>query len=163
VKVSGGSDGKPSLISIENPMKDVPPNDSEPVVLVAEDDANDFLLLSLAFKQNKKACRLVRACNGAEALEYIKGEGQFPNREKYPFPKLMLLDLKMPVVSGFEVLASLKQLKVPALPVVVLSGSPLEEDKKRAHELGAKDYLVKPMEFSEAVNMAKAVHERWLA
>jgi two-component system response regulator len=135
---------------------------TKPVVLVAEDDGNDFELLELAFLKNRLWSRLVRAHDGAEALDYLKGEGQFPNREEYPFPKLMLLDLKMPRMGGFEVLASLRSLKVPELPVVVLSGSVLEEDKRRARELGASDYFVKPTDFNEVVKMAKAVHERWL-
>jgi CheY-like chemotaxis protein len=136
---------------------------TQAVVLVAEDDTNDFLLLELAFRENGMRCKLVRAHDGQEALEYVKGEGRFPDRKEYPFPTLMLLDLKMPRMNGFEVLAALRTLKLPKLAVVVLSGSTLEEDMQRARELGARDYLVKPGDFHEAVALAKAVHERWLA
>jgi CheY-like chemotaxis protein len=139
------------------------PGRAEPVVLVAEDETNDFVLLELAFRQNRTGSRLVRAHNGEEALEYVKGEGRFPNREEHPFPRLMLLDLKMPRMNGFEVLQHLTGLKIPELPVVVLSASPLEADIKRARELGAKDYLVKPTEFNAAVKLARSVHDRWLS
>jgi len=135
---------------------------NESVVLVAEDSANDFILLQLAFKKAGLTHKLFRAHDGEEALKFIKGEGNFADRSAFPFPELMLLDLKMPRVNGFDVLTRLQEEPPVNLKVVVLSSSFLEDDKKRACELGATDYLVKADDFDGAMAVARTVHERWL-
>ena len=136
---------------------------SEPVVLVAEDDPNDFMLLQIAFERLKLRPQLFRAIDGDQALRFLKGEPPFSDRGLFPFPDLVLLDLKMPGCGGFEVLARLQAERIPGVRVVVLSGSFLEMDMQRARELGAEDYLVKAQDFQGMVELVRKLHQKWLA
>lgn len=133
-------------------------------VLVAEDDPNDVFLLRRAFQKAGVFNAVVVAHNGQEAIDYLSGGGAFQNRGDHPFPALMLLDLKMPLVDGFDVLAWLrKHPPTNQLPVVVLSSSNQEKDIERAQQMGASDYCVKPQQFEELVEIVKGVRDRWLA
>jgi CheY-like chemotaxis protein len=133
-------------------------------VLVAEDDPNDVFLLRRAFQKAGVFNAVVVAHNGQEAIDYLSGGGAFQNRSDHPFPALMLLDLKMPLVDGFDVLAWLrKHPPTHQLPVVVLSSSNQEKDIERAQQMGASDYCVKPQQFEELVEIVKGVRDRWLA
>ena len=136
---------------------------NEPAVLVIEDDANDFFLLQLAFEKLSLPHKLVRVIDGEQGLRYLKGEGAFADRAVFPFPALVLLDIKMPRCDGFEVLERLKEDKTWMVPVVVLSGSALPEDKKRARKLGATDYLVKEQTFDGAMGIVKSIQKKWLS
>ena len=136
---------------------------NEPAVLVIEDDANDFFLLQLAFEKLSLPHKLVRVIDGEQGLRYLKGEGAFADRAVFPFPALVLLDIKMPRCDGFEVLERLKEDKTWTVPVVVLSGSALPEDKKRARKLGATDYLVKEQTFDGAMGIVKSIQKKWLS
>src|SRR5260221_8463173 len=119
-------------------------------VLVAEDDPNDVFLLRRAFQKAGVDQRLVDVHNGQEAIDYLSGEGPFADRNEHPFPSLMCLDLKMPMLDGFGVLAWLnKQALEEKLPVVVLTSSNQERDIEQARQLGANDYRVKPQQFDE--------------
>jgi CheY-like chemotaxis protein len=112
-------------------------------ILVADDSFEDVLFLSLAFRKAKINHSLTRVANGREAIEHL--------RDKPP-PDLLLLDLKMPGVDGFEVLEWIRtQPALQNLPVIVLSASNLESDKTRAKELGARDYFVKDAEWEPLV------------
>lgn len=113
-------------------------------ILVAEDDDNDRLLLSLAFKAAGVNAEVQFVEDGVQAIEYLKGRGRFGEREKFPFPDLLLLDAHMPRVDGFEVLEWLRnQHGVGRLPVIMLSSSNLQRDVDRAHALGVNGYTVK--------------------
>ena len=136
---------------------------NEPAVLVIEDDANDFFLLQLAFEKLILPHKLVRVIDGEQGLRYLKGEGAFADRSVFPFPALVLLDIKMPRCDGFEVLERLKEDKTWNVPVVVLSGSALPEDKKRARKLGATDYLVKEQTFDGVMGIVKSIQKKWLS
>jgi CheY-like chemotaxis protein len=132
-------------------------------VLVAEDDPNDVFLLRRAFQKAGVFNAVVVAHNGQEAIDYLRGDGPYHNRANHPFPALMLLDLKMPLVDGFDVLAWLKSHPLDRkLPVVVLSSSNQEKDIQRAHQMGAHDYRVKPQQFEDLVEIVKGVRDRWL-
>jgi CheY-like chemotaxis protein len=132
-------------------------------ILVAEDDENDIVILSYAFKQAGLPHTLERVADGEAAIHYLKGEGTYANRAKFPLPDLFLLDLKMPKVSGFEVLAWLQtQPALDDIPVVVLSGSELEEDKLETAKLGANAFHTKPNDFRKAVKLAQELDARWL-
>ena len=113
--------------------------------MVDDDEAFEMLLPRLIQEANSPVSfRFVY--DGEEAINYLSGIGEFADREKHPFPKMVLLDLKMPKVNGFEVLEwKQKQPHLAALPVVVWSSSDLPIDKERAATLGASDYIVKPM------------------
>src|ERR1043166_8865305 len=119
-------------------------------MLVAEDREEDVEILKLAFEKAQVNVPLHFVSNGEEVIEYLKGEGRFSNRDEYPLPKVLLLDLKMPVLSGFEVLEWLRlQPSLRRLLVVVFSSSDLPEDVNRAFELGANSYVVKPIDFNK--------------
>ena len=136
---------------------------NEPVILVAEDNENDVLLLRRALENAKVFARLAVARNGQEAIEYLSGHGNYADRAAHPWPAVMLMDLKMPMVDGFDVLAWWRdQRGERELPIVVLSSSGLESDTKRAMALGAAAYRVKSTDFQDLVTVAEELRERWL-
>ena len=130
-------------------------------ILVAEDDENDFFLLCRAFQKAGLRHKLIHARDGQEAINYLSAmASQNGNDAKL---KLFLLDLKMPLVDGFDVLVWLQsRSQKVSLPVVVLSSSSLAADKKKAEQLGAEDYLAKPTGMEGLTALAEALHERWL-
>src|SRR5205807_5891563 len=98
-----------------------------------------------------------------EAIEYLKGEGKFADRQEHPLPSLLLLDLNMPLRNGFEVLEWLRlQPGLRRLLVIVFTSSQLPEDVNRAFELGANSYLVKPHDFKKLEETARYLEEYWL-
>src|SRR6478736_6211312 len=100
------------------------PMASEPVILVADDDENDAFLLRQALMEMKVRCRLETVRNGKEAIDYLNGEGAYGDRNLHPWPTLMLLDLKMPIADGFDVLAWWQnKVRDRELPIVVMSSS----------------------------------------
>ena len=109
------------------------------------------------------SCQLHAVTDGEEAIAYLQGANLFADRELYPLPNLVVLDLKMPRLSGFDVLAWLRQEeKCHWLPVIVLSSSNHEADVKRAYSLGANSYLVKPAAFDTLVEIVNAIWQYWL-
>jgi CheY-like chemotaxis protein len=134
-----------------------------PTILAAEDEECDAMLLKAAYEATGLHSRLVIVGDGEGAVDYLKGKPPYDDREQNPLPGMLLLDLKMPRMDGFEVLAWLRESReFSSLPVVVLSGSPREADMKRAKELGAREYLVKPIGNGELTRMLKDVAERCL-
>jgi len=134
-----------------------------PVVLIADDDEDDVFLLEHAFRKANIAARLMVVPNGEEAIGYLSGEGKYGDRNTYPWPALMLLDLKMPKVDGFEVLTWWReQGKERKLAIVVMSTSNHEVDIKRAMALGAAAYRVKPSDFEYLLAVAEEVRDNWL-
>lgn len=101
------------------------------------------------------------AVDGRQALEYLQGNGQYAERNKFPLPYLVLLDLKLPLLPGMEVLKWIRQAELPAI-VVVLTSSENEADVTNAYRLGANAYIVKPSQLKELVEIAKAIKEFWL-
>lgn len=133
-------------------------------VLVADDDRNDFLLVQLAFQRAALPVRLNHVLDGQQAIDYLLGKHKFQQRAGEPLPDLLLLDLKMPLMDGFDVLSYIrKDSTLKKLPVVVLSASQLEEDIRKALRLGADQFLTKPADFAMLVDLVKALFARWLA
>jgi len=127
-------------------------------VLHVEDDPNDTLLLQHACRKAGMVFDLQAVSDGDQAIAYLRGANDFSDRHKYPLPQLILLDLKMPRVSGFDVLAWLRSDdSLKELPVVVLTSSNHDADIKRAYDLGAKSYLVKPVGFEALVELVKTL------
>jgi two-component system response regulator len=126
-------------------------------VLYVEDEENDAYFMQLAFRRAGKGESLRVVVDGQAAIDYLSGCGPFGNRLKYPLPTAVLLDLNLPTVSGFQVLTWIRQ--QPAfqqLPVVIFSSSARVEDRLKAKELGASDYLEKPgsgLEFATVLEM----------
>src|SRR5882762_7638608 len=98
------------------------------LVLLAEDSEDDGLLLEMAFGQLDRLRLLPRMADGAQTISYLQGEGKYSDRRHYPLPDLLLLDLKMPGVDGFQVLEWLQANPIPNLAVAVLSGSGRPEE-----------------------------------
>ncbi len=137
---------------------------SQITILHVEDDSNDVLLFRHACEHAGVDLNLQVALDGHEAIAYLNGEEHFANRVRYPVPALVLLDLKMPRVNGFEVLAWIRQ--EPSLrrvPVVVFSSSRHEADVLRAYDFGANSYLVKPADFCSLIELVKSLDKYWLA
>ena len=134
-----------------------------PPVLVAEDDENDILILRMAFEQAGVARSLVAVRDGQEAVDYLCGNPPYTDRSAHPLPALLILDLKMPRMSGFDVLAWLaSRSDFKNLPAVVFSSSACDQDISKARQLGARDYLVKPHSISDWVKVVHAIDKLWL-
>ncbi|WP_341528720.1 response regulator [Nostoc sp. UHCC 0302] len=138
-------------------------NTDQQTILLAEDDSNQVLLIRRALRKANLTQSLHVVSDGETAISYLCGEGDYANRESYPLPTLILLDLKMPRKSGFEVLAWLKQQpELRRLPVVVLTSSQETADIHKAYDLGVNSYLVKPVSFTDLTAMIKLLDAYWI-
>lgn len=118
---------------------------SPDTILIAEDSEDDVFFLKRALKQAKLLHPTQVVTDGREALDYLSGQGPFADRSKYPLPRLLFLDLKLPYKHGFEVLAWMRaQTALATIPVVILTSSSETRDVEQARELGAQSFLVKP-------------------
>jgi two-component system, response regulator len=139
-------------------------HNSPQTVLYVEDSAEDFHLFKLASRKCGTPFSLQHAADGEEAIAYLSGVGDFADRNEFPFPDLVLLDLKMPRLDGFEVLRWIRaNPSTKALPVVVLAGSSFRADIRRALELGANSYAAKPAKFEELQVLIDQIADVWLA
>lgn len=133
------------------------------VILLAEDDEDYVLLIQQAFSKAHVPNPLYVVSTGQEALMYFKGEGKYANREEYPLPELLLLDLKLPRYNGFEILAWIRSKPgLAALRVLVLTSSDQIRDVNDAYRLGANSFLVKPYDFEDLVHFTHLIQEFWL-
>jgi CheY-like chemotaxis protein len=131
-------------------------------VLVAEDDLGDVLLLQRAFTKAGVKQPVFFARDGQEVMDYLEGVPPFDNPVLYPLPNLLLLDLKLPGVSGFEVLDWLRgHVRLRHLLVVVFSNSDRPEDVQRAYALGANSYIIKPRDPDELVHLVGRLQNYW--
>src|SRR5436190_18491066 len=127
-------------------------------VLHIDDDPNDTELLRAATRHAKLKLELHNVEDGDKAIAYLNGLGPYANRAHYPLPSLILLDLKMPRATGFEILKWIRNHpELGHLPVVILSGSELRDDIRDAYSIGANSYLIKPLGFDALVEMVKEV------
>jgi CheY-like chemotaxis protein len=132
-------------------------------ILLAEDNKNDVTLMRRAFADAAIPNPLVVVKNGREVVEYLSGKDAYADREKHPVPGLMLLDLKMPWMDGFDVLSWLRRHpQFELLPVVLLTSSKLQPDLLESRLMGVYDYRVKPHDFAELVNLLADVRKCWL-
>ena len=132
-------------------------------ILVAEDDPDDAFMLRRAFTAANIANPVAFVSDGDEAIAYLAGTGRYADRDLHPLPVVILLDLKMPRRSGFEVLEWLRaQPGVGRLPVVVLTSSRESRDVTRAYELGANSYLVKPSSPEDLIATVRGLGLYWL-
>ncbi len=132
-------------------------------ILVAEDSSDDALLLLRALRKNNidNPVQIVR--DGEEAIAYLEGIGPYADRNQFPRPKFMILDLKMPRKSGLDVLDWLKKHpKFQVIPTLILSTSKEHRDVVNAYRLGASSYMVKPSTFTDLQQMVKVIHDYWL-
>ena len=132
-------------------------------ILLAEDNENDILLMRRAFSQAAIPNPLFVVRDGQEVIDYLAGNGKYAERGAHPMPRLLLLDLKMPWMDGFDVLAWLRtQSHFNNLPVIVLTSSKLQVDIDKSRELGVYDYRVKPQSFDDLIRLLNDVRTCWL-
>jgi CheY-like chemotaxis protein len=132
-------------------------------ILLAEDNEDHIALIRRAFDRGALCNPLFIVRNGLEAIEYLNGEGKFKNRDEFPLPSLLLLDLKMPVKTGFEVLQWVRSHPdLKGLRVVVLTTSEEPKDINRAYEMGANSFLVKPINIEDFFRLTEAIKGYWL-
>jgi DNA-binding response OmpR family regulator len=118
-----------------------------PTILLVEDNEDDVFAMQRALRKAQVSHPLQVVNDGQKALDYLSGTGNYADRNYYPLPSLVFLDLKLPYIHGFEVLAWIReQAKLHGVMVIVLSSSDEESDRVRAQELGAHSYMVKPPE-----------------
>lgn len=132
-------------------------------ILLVEDDPNDVVLIQRAFERALVANPIVGVRNGEDAVSYLEGSGKYADRDVYPFPVIVLLDLKLPRKSGLEVLEWMKRNDVlKRLPVVVLTSSSQATDINKAYDLGVNSYLVKPVTFDRLIELVRNLGLYWV-
>jgi CheY-like chemotaxis protein len=131
-------------------------------ILLAEDSDADAFLVELALQKTGITNPIQRVRDGEEAIAYLNAEGRFADRVAFPFPEVIVLDIKMPKLSGLEVLEWIRdhpQFRV--IPTIVMSCSDDAEDVRGAYNLGANTYFVKPSDFNVLARLIRTVHEYW--
>jgi CheY-like chemotaxis protein len=132
-------------------------------ILLIEDNRMDVELILDAFREARLGNQIHVVRNGQEALNYLFGQGEYADRQAYPLPDLILLDLKMPGIDGHEVLRRVKETPgLKRLPVVVLTSSREEGDRALSYDNGANSYLVKPVSFAGFLEVVRQVADYWL-
>ncbi len=132
-------------------------------ILLVEDQRMDIELTLDAFREARLANNIRVATTGEEAIDYLFGNGNFSDRKEHPLPDLILLDLKMPGIDGFEVLKQVKGAeKLKRIPVIILTSSKEEGDRAISYDLGANSYLVKPVSFEGFLHTIKEIGEYWI-
>src|SRR5215475_5468250 len=133
------------------------------VILLVEDREDDVLLIRFALKKGGVDNPIHAVRSGEEAVEYLRGRGKYADRDEYPLPALILLDLKMRGMDGFEVLIWIRrQPDLGSTRVIVLTSSNDIWDVNRAYHLGANSFLVKPVDFARFATTCQLIKEYWL-
>lgn len=128
-----------------------------------EDNPNDIELTLHAFKKNKLTNRIHVVRDGAEALEFLFATGAYAGRDSADWPRVILLDIKLPKVDGLEVLRQIKKdPRTRTIPVVLLTSSREERDILESYRLGSNSYIVKPVEFDQFTNAVRELGMYWL-
>lgn len=137
--------------------------EARPVILLVEDSPDDATLIQRAFRKTNlmNPVRLVQ--DGEEAIDYLSGAGAFADRDRFPLPVRLLLDIQLPRKTGLEVLEWLRTTpSLKRLPVVMLTSSKEQIDVNRAYDLGVNSYLTKPVAFEALMEMVKRVNLYWV-
>jgi len=133
-------------------------------ILLVDDNPMDVELTLDAFKEAKLKNRIYVVKSGEEALDYLFRRKDFADRKIYPLPNLILLDLKMPGIDGFEVLTQVKNsIKLKRIPVVILTSSKEEGDRTLSYNIGANSYLLKPVSFEGFIEVVKKIDDYWIS
>ncbi len=132
-------------------------------ILLVEDRSEDILFIQGAFKAAVISEQLIVLRDGEQAVSYLTGTGLYADRQTYPLPALVLLDLDLPKINGFQVLTWLRsQPSLKHLPVIVLTMSAYHSDVQTAYLLGANSFLSKPVEFKDMVRAVRQTCDFWL-
>ena len=133
------------------------------IILMADDDADDRLLAQEAMHESRVLNELYFVEDGVQLLRYLRGDGEFSDRQAYPMPGLILLDLNMPKMDGREALAHIKaDPRLRRIPVVILTTSKAEEDMVKGYDLGAASYITKPVTFDALVDLMRTLGKYWV-
>jgi len=133
------------------------------IILLVEDNPDDEALTLRALKKNNISNQVIVARDGAEALEYLFGTGQYSGRDANLTPQVVLLDLKLPKVEGLEVLRRLRANEsTKLLPVVILTSSNEEQDRINGYDSGANSYVRKPVDFNQFIEAVRQLGLYWL-
>lgn len=136
---------------------------NEVEILLVEDNPNDVELTLRALKKHNLANRVYVVKDGAEAIDFIFGKGEYAGRDPHHNPKVILLDLKLPKVDGLEVLRRVKSdEQTRTIPVVILTSSREEQDLIESYKLGVNSYITKPLEFEGFIKSVADVGLYWL-
>jgi len=139
-----------------NPNKTVVP------ILIADDDEEDRMLVEEAMEESRLRNPLRFVEDGEEAMDYLYNRGKYANKEEFPAPGLILLDLNMPKKDGRQVLKEIKKdPKFRSIPIVVLTTSQAEEDIIKTYDLGVNSYITKPVTFDGLVNIIQNLGKYW--
>ncbi|HEX3861011.1 MAG TPA: response regulator [Stellaceae bacterium] len=139
-------------------------SDAGPTLLLVEDNPDDAELARRAFARCDLPHRLVWASDGEEALDYLFATGAHAGRDKQELPRAVLLDLKLPKLSGHEVLRRIRaEDATRRVPVIILTTSREERDIATSYDLGANSYVRKPVNFTQFVDAARQLGLYWLA
>jgi CheY-like chemotaxis protein len=131
-------------------------------VLLVEDDLTDVFLVKRAFKAAQIKNPLQVVTDGEEAINYLRGAGKYADRATYPLPKLIVMDIKMPRLTGFEVLAWVKSDPLlRRIPIVIVSSSDNPADINRAYESGVNAYMVKPVDYRKVEHLFSSLTHYW--
>jgi CheY-like chemotaxis protein len=132
-------------------------------ILLADDDEDDRLLTQDALRESRVLNQLNVVKDGVELLQYLRREGEYSDKQVYPRPSLILLDLNMPRMDGREALQQIKaDDALKSIPVVILTTSKQEEDMIKGYGLGAASYITKPVHFEGLVELMKAIGSYWV-
>lgn len=133
------------------------------IILMADDDADDRLLAQEAMHESRVLNELYFVEDGVQLLRYLRGDGEFSDRQAYPMPGLILLDLNMPKMDGREALAHIKaDPRLRRIPVVILTTSKAEEDMVKGYDQGAASYITKPVTFDALVDLMRTLGKYWV-
>ena len=133
-------------------------------ILLVEDNRMDVELTLDAFQEARLLNTIHVSPNGQDALDYLFGRGKYTDRLTYPMPSLVLLDLKLPGVDGFEVLRQVKSAPIlRRLPVIILTSSKEEGDRALTYDIGANSYIVKPVSFNGFLDVIRQIEGYWIS
>ena len=132
-------------------------------ILVADDDADDRMLIEDAFDESKLQNPLHFVEDGEQLLQYLKREGEYEKYKNHPFPGVILLDLNMPRMDGRTALAKIKEDdRLCRIPIIILTTSKAEEDILRTYNLGVNSFITKPVTFEGLVQVVRSIGKYWI-
>jgi CheY-like chemotaxis protein len=132
-------------------------------ILIVDDDENDIFFVKRAFTEIDVHCTFHVLKNGQEVVDYLIGDGAYANRDVYPIPMMILMDLKMPIMDGFEVLTWLRSRPgIKVIPTIVFSSSDVPSDITRAYDLGANSFMTKSVTYDGLLLKLQTLSRYWL-